>query len=114
MTQQPISQNTYIKILNLFDVSKEGMDLYLQIYSLGTPQNKFMVNRPDLVKNLNWTIAKVDKYIKELSLKGFILPHSSSLKGGGILIQMQPREILIQKINDKIKKYQEILVLLGQ
>jgi hypothetical protein len=90
------------------------MDLFLEIYSLATPQNKFMVNRPDIVKNLNWTIPKVEKYIKELSLKGFILPHSSSLKGGGILIEIQPKHILIQKINDKIKKYQEILVLLDQ
>jgi predicted transcriptional regulator len=113
MTPHKISENTYVQILNSFHISKDAIDLFLEIYKLGEPVTKGMVDRFELVKSLKWTKAKVEKIIRELHLNGLILPHTV-FKSGGMLIGIQPKEILIQKINYKIKKYQEILVFLGQ
>ena len=113
MTQNKISENTYVQILNSFHISKDAIDLFLEIHSLALPIHKYMVNRTELVKNLKWTTAKVEKNITELHLNSLILPHGG-FKSGGVFVEMQSKEILIQKINDKIKKYQEILILLNQ
>jgi predicted transcriptional regulator len=111
MNKNNIPSNTFVKLLHLFNISKEGIDLFLEIDRLGTPTSQYSVDRFELVKSLSWTKAKVEKHIKELHLAGFIIPHQV-FKAGGTIVSIQSMDKIVQIIEEKIGKLDKIKSLL--
>jgi predicted transcriptional regulator len=106
-----IDNSTLIKLATLFQLSKEGMDLLVEINTLAIPASQNLVDRFTLIKSLKWTKAKVEKHIKELHLAGLITPHQV-FKAGGLMISIQTNDYISKKIEEKIAKLEAINKLL--
>jgi predicted transcriptional regulator len=111
MNKNNIQSNSFVQLLHLFNISKEGIDLFLEIERLGTPTSQYSVGRFELVKTLSWTKAKVEKYIKELHIAGFITPHQV-FKAGGTIVSIQSMDKIVQIVEEKITKLESIKSLL--
>jgi predicted transcriptional regulator len=108
MTNNKIDNSTIVKIATVFQLTKEAMDLLLEINNLAIPASQNMVDRFTLIKSLKWTKPKVEKHIKELHLAGLITPHQI-FKAGGLMVSIQTNDYISRKIEDKISKLQILL-----
>jgi hypothetical protein len=106
-----INNSTLVKLATLFSLTKEGMDLLVEINTLAIPASQNLVDRFTLIKSLKWTKPKVEKYIKELHLAGLITPHQV-FKAGGLMISIQTNDYISKKIEEKIAKLEAINKLL--
>jgi uncharacterized protein (UPF0276 family) len=113
MTNNKIDNSTLVKIATLFSLTKEAMDLLLEINNLAIPASQNMVDRFTLIKALKWTKPKVEKHIKELHFAGLITPHQI-FKAGGTMVSIQTKEYISKKIEDKIIQLQKVQIALSK
>jgi predicted transcriptional regulator len=106
-----IDNSTLVKLATLFQLSKEGIDLLIEINTLAIPASQNMVDRFTIIKSLKWTKSKVEKHIKELHLAGLITPHQV-FKAGGLMVSIQTNDYISKKTEEKIAKLEAINKLL--